>query len=199
MVDETGAVVDGDQLIGLIAGALHRSGALSGNGVVTTVMSNLGLERHLAALGIDMPRTRVGDKYVVEAMRAGGYGLGGEQSGHIVMLAHGTTGDGLLAAVQVLAEARRDGRAFSEVARVFEPAPQKLVNVRYSGTDPLETDAVKAAMAEAEADLGADGRLVVRKSGTEPKVRVMAAALDASAMEAALAKVVAAVEAAAGA
>lgn len=199
MVDETGAVVDGDQLIGLIAGALHRVGALSGNGVVTTVMSNLGLERHLAELGIDMPRTPVGDKHVVEAMRAGGYGLGGEQSGHIVMLAHGTTGDGLLAAAQVLAEARRDGRAFSEVARVFEPAPQKLVNVRFTGSDPLETDAVKAAMAEAEAALGADGRLVVRKSGTEPKVRVMAEALDAGAMDAALAKVVAAVEAAAAA
>ncbi len=198
MVDEAGQVVDGDQLIGLIAGALHRDGALRGDGVVTTVMSNLGLERYLAGLGIDMPRTAVGDKHVVEAMRAGGFSLGGEQSGHIILLDHGTTGDGLLAGLHVLAEAQRDGRAFSEVAHVFEPAPQKLVNVRFAGPDPLESDAVKVAIAEAEAGLGGDGRMVVRKSGTEPKIRIMAEALDPAAMAAALARVVEAVEDAAG-
>lgn len=198
MVDETGEVVDGDQLIGLIARTLHRDGALAGSAVVTTVMSNLGLERYLSDQGIAMPRTKVGDKHVVETMRSGGYALGGEQSGHIVMLDHGTTGDGLLAAVHVLAEARRDGRAFSEVAAVFEPAPQKLVNVRFSGDNPLDHPDVIAAIAASETRLGCDGRLVVRKSGTEPKIRIMAEALDEGAMEAALSQVVTAVQAVAG-
>ncbi|MEL6210620.1 MAG: phosphoglucosamine mutase, partial [Pseudomonadota bacterium] len=164
--------------------------------VVTTVMSNLGLERHLQGKAIAMPRTAVGDRHVVEAMRAGDFSLGGEQSGHIVMLRHGTTGDGLLAALHVLVAALRDGRAFSEVAAVFEPAPQKLVNVRYTGSDPLEQMAVKDAVEAAQADLGEHGRLVIRKSGTEAKIRIMAEALDPAAMETALARVVAAVEAA---
>lgn len=198
MVDEHGSVVDGDQLIGLLAGVLHREAALERGSVVTTVMSNLGLERHFKALNIAMPRTGVGDKHVVDAMRVGGFVLGGEQSGHIVMLRHGTTGDGLLAAVQVLAELKRDGRAFSDVSRVFDPVPQKLVNVRYSGSNPLESGPVKAAISEASAALGDEGRLVVRASGTEPKIRVMAEALDPASMDAALTRVVSAVEAAAG-
>ncbi|MEM7766713.1 MAG: phosphoglucosamine mutase [Pseudomonadota bacterium] len=196
MVDEAGTAIDGDQLIGLLARMMQQDGTLAGDTVVTTVMSNLGLERHLQGNAIAMPRTAVGDRHVVDAMRAGGFSLGGEQSGHIVMLRHGTTGDGLLAALHVLVAALRAGRAFSEVASVFEPAPQKLVNVRYAGPDPLEQTAVKAAIEAARAGLGDDGRLVVRKSGTEPKIRIMAEALDPAAMETAIDRVVSAVEAA---
>lgn len=178
MCDEAGTIVDGDQLIGLLATAMYADGRLAGGGVVLTVMSNLGLERYLTGLGLTCVRAKVGDRHVVEAMRAGGYNLGGEQSGHIVMLDHTTTGDGLLAALHVLAIAKADGRRFSEIARVFEPVPQKLVNVRYGGDDPMQAPTVRAAMEAATARLGADGRILVRKSGTEPLIRIMVEAID---------------------
>jgi len=178
MVDERGEAVDGDQILGLLASHMQASGQLRGGGVVATVMSNLGLERHLSELGLRLERTKVGDRHVVEAMRAGGYNLGGEQSGHIVLLDAATTGDGLQAALQVLAIAAKDGRRFSEIARVFQPVPQKLVNVRFEGADPLGTEAVKSAIRFAEQALGRDGRVLVRKSGTEPLVRIMVEAVD---------------------
>lgn len=178
MCDEAGKIIDGDQLIGLLATAMLADGRLKGGGVVLTVMSNLGLEQYLKGLGLNCVRTGVGDRHVVEAMRAGGFNLGGEQSGHIVMLDHTTTGDGVLAALHVLAIAKADGRAFSQIANVFEPVPQKLVNVRYSGADPLETAQVKAAMASATERLGETGRILVRKSGTEPLIRIMVEAVD---------------------
>ena len=173
--DETGEIVDGDQLIGLIAGAWKASGRLATDTIVTTLMSNLGLERHLKTLGLTLDRTRVGDRYVVEQMRASGANLGGEQSGHIVMSDFATTGDGMIAALQVLAHLVEADRPASALLRVFEPAPQLLKNVRYDrGADPLEKEAVKTAIADAEAALNGKGRLLVRKSGTEPVIRVMA-------------------------
>ncbi len=198
LVDERGTVIDGDQLIGLIAGDWAASGRLRGGGVVTTVMSNLGLERHLAGLGLDLVRTTVGDRYVVEAMRSGGFNLGGEQSGHIVLMDHATTGDGLLAALCVLSVQVARARPLSEIAHVFEPAPQKLVSIRYGDRDPLEMAGVRAAIEQASAALGKRGRLVVRKSGTEPLIRVMAEALDPGDMERALDAVIAVIEAEAG-
>ncbi len=175
LVDEKGNVIDGDQVMGLIAGAWKKAGALSKPGVVSTIMSNLGLERYLKGIGLKLERTAVGDRYVVEKMRAGGYNLGGEQSGHIVLADYSTTGDGLLAALQVLAVKVDTGKPISELCRVFEPAPQLMENVRVErGVKPLEAEAVKAAITAAEKKLGASGRLVVRASGTEPLVRVMA-------------------------
>ncbi len=172
--DETGHVVDGDQVMALIAKSWHAQGRLK-NGVVATVMSNLGLERFLADLGLSLVRTRVGDRYVVERMRKDGYALGGEQSGHIIMTDYTTTGDGLIAALQVLAVLvdRPDGR-MSDLSRVFQPVPQRLRNVRHNGDDPLEAEPVKTAIHDAESALGASGRLVIRRSGTEPVIRVMA-------------------------
>lgn len=196
MVDERGRAVDGDQLIALIASHWHRTGRLKGGGVVATVMSNLGLERHLAGLGLTLERTKVGDRHVVQAMREKGFNLGGEQSGHLVMLDTTTTGDGLMAALEVLQIARADGRPFSAVSNVFEPVPQKLVNIRYDGADPLDAESVKAAIDSASARLGETGRVFVRKSGTEPLIRVMAEAVDAGALETALHEVVTAIEAA---
>ena len=186
MVDETGAEVDGDQLIALFATVMQAEGRLTGGGVVATVMSNLGLERYLSERGLNLQRTGVGDKLVVEAMRAGGYNLGGEQSGHIVLLDHTTTGDGLLAGLHALAIAKADGRKFSEISRVFEPVPQKLVNVRFEGESPMRTDAVQAAMYSVANRLGADGRVLVRESGTEPLIRIMVEARDPDALAAAL-------------
>ena len=183
IIDENGNEVDGDQLIGLIAGHWKKAGLLSADGVVTTVMSNLGLEKHLENLGLTLERTKVGDRYVVERMREGGFNLGGEQSGHIVMSDYSTTGDGLMAALQVLAVMVETGNPLSELAHVFDKVPQKLVNVRYKDGDPLEADSVKTAIKEAETRLGKTGRLVIRKSGTEPLVRVMAEADDAPLME----------------
>jgi phosphoglucosamine mutase len=183
IIDENGHEVDGDQLIGLIAGHWKKSGLLSTDGVVTTVMSNLGLEKHLESLGISLERTKVGDRYVVERMRSGGFNLGGEQSGHIVMSDYSTTGDGLMAALQVLAVMVETGKPLSDLAHVFDKVPQKLVNVRYKDKDPLETQSVKTAITEAETRLGKSGRLVIRKSGTEPLVRVMAEAEDAKLMD----------------
>lgn len=182
IIDEKGNEVDGDQLIGLIAEHWNNSNQLSQPGVVTTVMSNLGLESHLESLGIALERTKVGDRYVVERMREGGFNLGGEQSGHIVMSDYSTTGDGLMAALQVLAVMVERERPLSEIAHVFDPVPQKLVNVRFKSGAPLEEDSVQTAIAAAEKKLGKKGRLVIRKSGTEPLIRVMAEATDAKLM-----------------
>ncbi len=195
VVDETGEEVDGDQVMALIAGEMHRSGRLTGGGMVATVMSNMGLDEYLKANGLVLARTKVGDRYVGEHMRAHGYNLGGEQSGHIILSDVSTTGDGLLAGLQVLAVlAARAGKA-SDMLRVFTPAPQKLSNIRYSGANPLDSGKVKAALASAEALLGTRGRMVVRKSGTEPLIRVMAEALDEAVMLRALALVADAVKA----
>ena len=195
VVDELGQEVDGDQVMGLIAAELHHSGRLKGGGMVATVMSNMGLAEYLKAMGLTLARTKVGDRYVGEHMRAHGFNLGGEQSGHIILSDVSTTGDGLLAALQVLSVLARSGKKTSALAHVFEPAPQELVNIRYNGTNPLDSARVKEAIAEAEARMGEKGRLVVRKSGTEPLIRVMAEALDEAMMKQALTEVVEAVEA----
>ena len=195
VVDELGREVDGDQVMALIATELHHTGRLKGGGMVTTVMSNMGLAEYLKTMGLTLARTKVGDRYVGEHMRAHGFNLGGEQSGHIILSDVSTTGDGLLAALQVLNMLARTGRKASVLGRVFEPAPQELVNIRYAGTNPLETERVKTAIARAEEMMGEKGRLVVRKSGTEPLIRVMAEALDEAMMKQALADVVAAVQA----
>ncbi|MEO1660304.1 MAG: phosphoglucosamine mutase [Pseudomonadota bacterium] len=195
IIDEKGDEVDGDQLIGLIAGHWKNRDQLSKPGVVTTVMSNLGLEKHLAGLGLTLERTKVGDRYVVERMREGGYNLGGEQSGHIVMSDYSTTGDGLMAALQVLAVMVETEKPLSEIAHVFDRVPQKLVNVRYKNGAPLEQEAVQEAIAKAEKKLGKKGRLVIRKSGTEPLIRVMAEATDAKLMDSAVESVADAVRA----
>ncbi|KCZ85094.1 phosphoglucosamine mutase [Hyphomonas adhaerens MHS-3] len=195
VVDELGEEVDGDQVMALIATELFHTGRLKGGGMVATVMSNMGLAEYLKGLGLTLARTKVGDRYVGEHMRAHGFNLGGEQSGHIILSDVSTTGDGLLAALQVLKVLARTGKKASVVGRVFEPAPQKLVNIRYAGTNPLETDRVISAIARAEAEMGEKGRLVVRKSGTEPLIRVMAEALEEDMMKQALDDVVEAVEA----
>ncbi len=178
VADERGVILDGDQLMGLIATSLARAGRLSGNALVATVMSNFGLERHLAAQGITMHRTAVGDRYVVEQMRSLGCNLGGEQSGHIILSDYATTGDGLIAALQVLAAIVETGKRASEVCRVFAPVPQLLRNVRFGQGRPLETRRVKQAIVAGEARLGNAGRLGIRNSGTEPVIRVMAQGED---------------------
>ncbi len=174
IADENGRLVDGDQLLGLIATYLLEKGQLAGGGVVATIMSNLGLERYLEGFGLKLERTKVGDRYVMECMRKGGYNVGGEQSGHIILTDHTTTGDGLIAALQVLAVVVTKGRRVSEICHVFDPVPQILENVRYSGSSPLEDPAVREAVARAETMLEGTGRLVIRASGTEPVIRVMA-------------------------
>jgi phosphoglucosamine mutase len=179
MVDERARLIDGDQIMALIARSWAKSGALRGGGVVATVMSNLGLERYLRTLGLKLERTPVGDRYVLEAMRAGGYNFGGEQSGHMILADYATTGDGLIAALQVLAVIVEAGRPASEIARPFTPLPQILKNARFNGGAPLEASAVKAAIRDAETALGPGGRLLIRKSGTEPVIRVMAEGDDA--------------------
>lgn len=176
MCDETGKIIDGDQLLGLIASTWKAQGRLSKPAICATVMSNLGLETHLKGIGVKMERTKVGDRYIVGRMLEKGINVGGEQSGHIVLSDFSTTGDGLIAALQVLAVMLETGRRLSEVAHVFDPAPQKLVNRPYKGGDPLSRKAVQDAIAAAEKSLGARGRLLVRRSGTEPILRVMAQA-----------------------
>jgi phosphoglucosamine mutase len=181
VVDERGIVIDGDQIMGLVASSWAKAGRLQGNGLVATVMSNLGLERYLDGLGLKLVRTKVGDRYVVEEMRRAGYNVGGEQSGHIIMSDYTTTGDGLIAALQFLAVVIQSGQTASAVARVFTPMPQILKNVRFArngGTAPLEHATVVATIADAEKRLGTRGRLVIRKSGTEPVIRVMAEGED---------------------
>ncbi|MDX6805717.1 phosphoglucosamine mutase [Terrihabitans rhizophilus] len=174
MVDEKGRLVDGDQLMAVVAESWAEEGRLSRPGIVASVMSNLGLERFLNGIGLELKRTAVGDRYVAEAMREGGYNVGGEQSGHIIMSDYTTTGDGLLAALQILAVVKKKDRPISEVCRRFEPLPQILKNVRYRSGKPLEQQGVMSAIASAREQLGAGGRLVIRPSGTEPVIRVMA-------------------------
>lgn len=178
LADETGRPVDGDRVMALIATAWQRRGRLRGGAVAATVMSNLGLERYLDGIGLGLERTRVGDRYVVEHMRANGLNLGGEQSGHVVLRDFSATGDGLLAALQVLAELVAGGKPASEALALFEPLPQRLENVRYGARDPLAAPAVQQAVADAEARLDGVGRLLIRKSGTEPLIRIMAEAED---------------------
>ena len=178
--DEKGQIVDGDQIMCMIAKDWADKGLLAGGGIVATVMSNLGLERALLAEGLTLERTKVGDRYVVEKMRAGGFNLGGEQSGHIVLLKHATTGDGLIAALQVLAVMVQTGRPMSALAKQFEKVPQKLKNVRYNGGKPLDDKQVKAAIADGESQLKGTGRVLVRPSGTEKLIRVMAEVDDAA-------------------
>ena len=198
VVDETGKVVDGDQLMATIATGWARAGRLAGGGLVATVMSNLGLERHLSAQGLGLIRTKVGDRHVLEKMRSSGYNVGGEQSGHIILSDYATTGDGLVAALQVLAELKRAGAPASEVLHRFEPLPQLLKNVRFKGSKPLDAEPVKAVIAAAEAELEGRGRLVIRPSGTEPVIRVMAEGDDAGQVEAVVDRICDAVRAAAG-
>lgn len=174
IVDEKGKVVDGDQIMALIGSSWAKAGMLRRNGLVATVMSNLGLERFLKGEGIDLVRTKVGDRYVLEQMRAGGYNVGGEQSGHMILSDHATTGDGTIAALQVLAAVVQSGKPASEVLHQFDPVPQLLKNVRYASGKPLENPAVQKTIADAEKELNGCGRLVIRPSGTEPVIRVMA-------------------------
>lgn len=197
VVDEKGRTVDGDQIMALIASRLAERGDLRGGGVVATVMSNLGLERYLAQQGLSLERTKVGDRYVLERMREGGFNVGGEQSGHMILLDYGTTGDGTVAALRVLASLVRSGKPASELLHQFEPVPQLLKNVRYEKGAPLDAESVKAVIAEAEAELSGKGRLVIRKSGTEPLIRVMAEGDDGQQVERVVDRICDAVQAAA--
>ena len=196
LLDENGHVADGDQLMALMAARWAGQGRLNGGTLVATVMSNLGLERFLTGRGLRLQRTAVGDRYVVEAMRAGGYNLGGEQSGHIVMTDFATTGDGLLAGLQFLAAMIESGQPASELVRQFDTVPQLLRNVRYElGAQPLAAAAVRGAIADGEARLNGSGRLLIRKSGTEPLIRVMAECSDEGLLREVVDGIVAAVEA----
>ena len=184
IVDEHGEVVDGDQLMAVIAQSWQARGSLKGGGLVATVMSNLGLERYLRTLGLGLERTQVGDRYVLEAMRARDFNVGGEQSGHIILSDFTTTGDGLVAALQLLAVVKESGRRVSEICKRFEKVPQKLTSVRFKQGKPLDHKLVVQVIAESRDRLGSDGRLVIRESGTEPVIRVMAESDDASLVEA---------------
>lgn len=183
VIDEKGQAVDGDQIMALIATRMAEKGQLRGGGIVATVMSNLGLERYLGAHNMRLERAKVGDRYVLEKMRSGGFNVGGEQSGHMILLDHATTGDGTLAALRVLASLVKSGKRASEMLHLFDPVPQLLKNVEYSGSSPLENETVKACIADAEGELGGKGRLVIRPSGTEPLIRVMAEGDDAGQVE----------------
>jgi phosphoglucosamine mutase len=174
IVDEKGQKVDGDQLMAVVARSWKEDERLTQPGLVATIMSNLGLERYVNGLGLSLARTAVGDRYVLEYMREHGYNLGGEQSGHIIMSDYATTGDGLVAALQLLSVVKRQERPVSEVCHCFEPLPQILKNVRFRSGEPLRADSVVSAIAQAKDRLGASGRLVIRPSGTEPVIRVMA-------------------------
>jgi phosphoglucosamine mutase len=178
MADERGEIIDGDQVLGLIGRTWQESGQLRGDGIVATVMSNLGLERFLTGRGLKLHRTKVGDRYVAEHMRAHGLNIGGEQSGHLILSDFATTGDGLLAALQVLAVLVGTRRSASEVCQVFQRLPQRLKNVRFSGTSPLRLETVRRDISAAEARLNGSGRVLIRESGTEPLIRVMAEGED---------------------
>lgn len=191
--DETGHPVDGDQIMALIARAWVASDRLKGGGVVSTVMSNLGFQRFVEGLGLSLERTKVGDRYVVERMREGGFNLGGEPSGHLVLSDFSTTGDGLIAALQVLAVIAESGQPLSRLASLYTPLPQRMENVRFHGGEPLTSERVKQAIADAEARLNGSGRLLVRPSGTEPLIRVMAEGEDESLVRAVIRDVSAAV------
>ncbi|WP_091737919.1 phosphoglucosamine mutase [Phenylobacterium immobile] len=195
--DEKGQIVDGDQIMALIAGHWAARERLTGGGVVATVMSNLGLERFLNGRGLSLERTQVGDRYVQLRMREGGFNVGGEQSGHVILSDFSTTGDGLIAALQVLAVLRETGRPMSELARQFEPVPQKLENVRFAAGKPLENAAVLSAIAMGEQKLNGSGRLLVRASGTEPLIRVMAEGDDEGLVDQVVAEIAGAVKSAA--
>jgi phosphoglucosamine mutase len=200
IADEQGHIIDGDQILALIGSQWARSGVLTGGGVVATVMSNLGLERHLQRLGLSLQRTAVGDRYVVERMREGGFNVGGEQSGHIVLSDFSTTGDGLIAGLQVLAAIAESKRRASEVCRQFDPVPQILQSVRYSKTGkgtPLDRDDVASAIKAGEEKLNGSGRILVRKSGTEPVIRVMAEGDDEKLVKTVVHEIVSAIEKAA--
>lgn len=197
IVDERGQVVDGDQLMGVIAASWHEEGQLTAPGIVATIMSNLGLERYLAGIGLTLARTAVGDRYVLEHMREHGYNLGGEQSGHIILSDYSTTGDGLVAALQLMAVVQRLGKPVSEVCHCFEPLPQILKNVRYKSGQPLQDGVVVSAIDDARKKLGNGGRLVIRPSGTEPVIRVMAEGDDRDLVERVVDEVVDAVSRAA--
>jgi phosphoglucosamine mutase len=198
VADEKGNVLDGDQLMGAIAQSWHAAGQLKGGGICATVMSNLGLERRLGGLGLKLWRAAVGDRYVLEEMRKTGCNVGGEQSGHIILSDFATTGDGLLAALQILALVAEQERPLSEVGRVFDPLPQVLKSVRFAGAaQPLENPQVKQAIASGEAALDGKGRLLIRKSGTEPVIRVMGEGEDEALVKQVVADIVAAVQAAA--
>jgi len=197
LIDEGGQIADGDQIMALLAARMAAAGTLAEGTLVATVMSNLGLERFLSARGLKLERTAVGDRYVVERMRRGGFNLGGEQSGHIVMTDHATTGDGLIAALQVLLAMVETGQPASRLARQFDPVPQLLRNVRLTpGRQPVETPQVQAAIRDAEARLLGRGRLLIRKSGTEPLVRVMAECEDDGLLQDVVGGLVAEIEAA---
>ena len=197
IIDEHGKVADGDQLMALMATRWAQKGMLKGGTLVATVMSNLGLERYLQGQNLTLLRTDVGDRYVVEAMRKGGFNLGGEQSGHIVMTDYATTGDGMIAGLQFLAAMVETGKKASELTQSFETVPQKLTNVRYeAGKEPLQADAVKAAIAAGEERLAKTGRLLIRKSGTEPLIRVMGECEDQALLDQVIGDIVSAVEAA---
>jgi phosphoglucosamine mutase len=196
--DEKGVVVDGDQIMAIIAGAWAKDGRLKGGGIVATVMSNLGLERFLKHRGLILERTAVGDRHVMQRMREGGYNLGGEQSGHLILSDLSTTGDGLIAALQVLSVLITSDKPLSTLSRQFEPAPQRLENVRHGGGKPLDNDKVKDAIATAEAKLGTGGRLVVRASGTEPLIRIMAEGDDEKLVDKLVKEIAGAIKSAAG-
>lgn len=196
--DEKGEIVDGDQILALIATSWAKAGMLKGGGLVSTVMSNMGLENYLERLNLKLERTKVGDRYVVEAMRAGQFNVGGEPSGHVILSDYATTGDGLVTALQVLAVVAAERKKVSEACRLYAPFPQLLENVRFSGGDPLADAGVKAAIAAAEQKLGRKGRLVIRKSGTEPLIRVMAEAEDQRLVASVVAEICASIEKARG-
>jgi phosphoglucosamine mutase len=197
ILDQTGRVADGDQIMALLAGRWADEGRLNGGTLVASVMSNLGLERFLTGRGLRLERAPVGDRYVVEAMRRGGWNLGGEQSGHIVMTDYATTGDGLIAGLQFLAEMARTGQPASALVQTFEVVPQLLKNVRYgAGAEPLASPAVQVVIKDAEARLTGRGRLLIRKSGTEPLIRVMAECEDEAMLVEVVDGIVAAVRAA---
>ena len=193
VIDEKGQAVDGDQIMASIATRMAEKQLLRGGGVVATVMSNLGLERYLEGMGLTLERTKVGDRHVLSRMREGGFNIGGEQSGHMILLDHATTGDGTVAALRVLAALVRSNRPASEELRMFEPVPQLLKNVRYEGASPLDAATVKQAISDAEGTLAGRGRLVIRASGTEPLIRVMAEGDDAGEVEQVVDRVCAAV------
>ena len=197
IVDEKGRIVDGDQILGLIGKRWKADGRLKGGGLVATIMSNLGLERALGDDGIELVRAGVGDRYVMEQMKARGMNVGGEQSGHIIVSDFATTGDGLIAALQVCAALVETGKRASEVCHVFEPLPQLLQNVRYHAASPLEQPAVKDEIARIERELGAKGRVVIRKSGTEPVIRVMAEGDDEKLVKSVVGSIVSVIEKAA--
>ena len=195
MVDEIGRIIDGDQIMGAIAIDLHAKGKLAGDTLVATIMSNLGLEGALRKRGIKLERTKVGDRYVVERLREGGFSIGGEQSGHVVLSDFVTTGDALIASLAVLSIMVRQGKKASEVLNVFEPVPQLLRNIRYGASDPLASERVALKIDQVKSELGANGRVVVRKSGTEPLIRVMAEAYQEVDAEKAVSDIIQEIEA----